>query len=175
MKNYQENVLKLDLGKAPYNDVMPESLFNPQGYTDPALRAGAWMLNGSTSNNDFDAIVSVLREYASSNKSLTDPGVIKELHSRLVPDLAGSIREAGAPTKYGSSITGFALMEQHLKTLNSAHPHFDKHLLATVVGFQGFGDGNGRTASALFAISQLRTGQFKPMPKEVFNLLSGMA
>jgi hypothetical protein len=176
MKNHQQNVLKQDLGKAPYNEVMPESVFNPQGFTDPAQRAGAWMLNGSTSNgNDFDNIVAILREYAGSNKSLIDPAVIREVHSRLVPALSGVVREAGAPTKYGSSITGFALMEQHLKTLDTAHQHFDKHLLATVVGFQGFGDGNGRTASAMFAISQLRAGQFEPMPKHVFNLLSGMA
>jgi hypothetical protein len=176
LKGYQQGVLKQDLGRAPYTDLMPEALFNPTGFTDHAQRAGAWMLNGSTSSgNDFDNVVGLLREYAGNQKSLVDPSVIKEIHRRLVPDLADSVREAGAPTRYGSSITGFALMEQHLRTLDIAHPHFDKHLLATVVGFQGFGDGNGRTASALFSISQLREGRFQPVPKHVFNLLSGMA
>jgi hypothetical protein len=176
LKGYQQGVLKKDLGRAPYTDLMPEALFNPTGFTDHAQRAGAWMLDGSTSSgNDFDNVVGLLREYAGNQKSLVDPSVIKEIHRRLVPDLADSVREAGAPTRYGSSITGFALMEQHLRTLDIAHPHFDKHLLATVVGFQGFGDGNGRTASALFSISQLREGRFQPVPKHVFNLLSGMA
>ncbi|KAE9642764.1 hypothetical protein [Pseudomonas sp. PB106] len=176
LKGYQQNVLKQDLGKAPYTDLLPEAVFNPKGFADNAQRAGAWMLNGSTSSgNDFDKIVGLLREYAGNKTSLLDPAVIKQVNSRLVPDLAGVVREAGAPTKYGSSITGFALMEQHLKKLDVAHPNFDKHLLATIVGFQGFGDGNGRTASALFAISQLRKGRFEPVPKHVFNLLSGMA
>ncbi|WP_447790310.1 hypothetical protein [Pseudomonas farris] len=175
LKNHQQSVLTWDLGKPPYSDVMPESAFNPNGFTDNSQRAGAWMLKGSTSEgNDFENIVAVLREYAGNNKSLKDATVIKEIHSRLVPELAGSVREAGAPTKYGSSITGFALMEQHLKTLNSAHKHFDKHLLATIAGFQGFGDGNGRTASALYAISQLRGGRFTPMPKHVFLSLSDL-
>ncbi|WP_454834960.1 hypothetical protein [Pseudomonas lini] len=175
LKNHQQSVLTWDLGKPPYSDVMPESAFNPNGFTDNSQRAGAWMLKGSTSEgNDFENIVAVLREYAGNNKSLKDATVIKEIHSRLVPELAGSVREAGAPTKYGGSITGFALMEQHLKTLNSAHKHFDKHLLATIAGFQGFGDGNGRTASALYAISQLRGGRFTPMPKHVFLSLSDL-
>jgi hypothetical protein len=154
---------------------MPESAFNPQGYTDNAQRAGAWMLKGSTSDgNDFENIVALLREYAGNNKSLTDSAVIKEIHSRLVPQLAGSVRNAGAPSKYGGSISGFALMDQHLKTLDAAHEHFDKHLLAAIAGFQGFGDGNGRTASAAYAISQLRGDRFTPMPKHVFLSLSDL-
>jgi hypothetical protein len=174
MKNYQQNVLKQDLGKAPYTDIMPESAFNPLGYTDHSQRAAAWMLNGSSSKNDFDNIVVILREYAGNNASLIDPTVIKKIHSRLVPDVVGRVRDAGAPTKHGSSITGFALLEQHLKTLDTAHQHFDKHLLAAVVGFQGFGDGNGRTASALYSISQLRGDRFTPMPPHVFSLLNGI-
>jgi hypothetical protein len=175
LKNHQQSVLKQDLGKAPYADVMPESAFNPQGYTDNAQRAGAWMLKGSTSDgNDFENIVALLREYAGNNKSLTDSAVIKEIHSRLVPQLAGSVRNAGAPSKYGGSISGFALMDQHLKTLDAAHEHFDKHLLAAIAGFQGFGDGNGRTASAAYAISQLRGDRFTPMPKHVFLSLSDL-
>ena len=175
LKNHQQSVLAKDLGKAPYSDVMPESSFNPEGLIDNSQRAAAWMLQGSTSaGNDFENIVAVLREYTNNKKSLLDPLLIQEIHARLVPDLAGSIRQAGAPTKYGSSTTGFALLEQHLKTLDATHQHVDKHLLAAIAGFQGFGDGNGRTASAVYAISQLRNQQFTPMPKQVFLLLSDL-
>lgn len=175
MQGYQQDILKLDLGRAPYSDVMPEALFNRLGYTDPSQRATAWMLNGSTSSgNDFDNILGVLREYTSNKASLTDPNVIREIHRKLVPDAVGRVRDAGAPTKYGSSPTGFALLEQHLKHLDVNHQHFDKHLLAAVVGFQGFGDGNGRTASALYSISQLRNNRFTPMPPHVFRELNGI-
>jgi hypothetical protein len=176
LKTYQQNVLKQDLGKAPYSDVMPEAAFNTHGYTDNAQRAAAWMVNGATSQaNEFDDILAVLREYAGNNKSLTDPAVIREVHRWVTSAAAGYDRLIALDAKYGSSISGFALMEQHLKTLDIAHKHFDKHLLATIVGFQGFGDGNGRAASAMYAISQLRRDRFTPMPKHVFNLLSGMA
>lgn len=175
MKGYQQDVLKLDLGRPPYNDVMPDALFNPLGYTDPSQRAAAWMLNGSTSNgNNFDNVVNVLREYTANKASLTDPTVIRDIHRQLVPLAADKVRDAGAPTKYGSSPTGFALLEEHLKVLNASHEHFDKHVLAAVVGFQGFGDGNGRTASALYSISQLRRDQFKAMPPHVFRELNGI-
>jgi len=174
LKNHQQSVLKLDLGKPPYTDVMPESAFNPQGFTDNAQRAGAWMVKGSASDNELEHIVAILREYTSNNKSLTDATVVKEIHSRLVPQLAGSVREAGQTSKFGSSVSGYAALEQHLKTLDAAHEHLDKHLLAAIAGFQGFGDGNGRTASAVYAISQLRSNRFVPMPKHVFMSLSDL-
>ncbi|WP_085608982.1 MULTISPECIES: hypothetical protein [unclassified Pseudomonas] len=175
MTGYQQDILKLDLGKPPYNDVMPDSLFNPQGFTDPSQRATAWMLKGSTSNgNDFENILGVLREYTANKASLTDPNVIREIHRKLVPEAVGRVRDAGAPTKYGSSPTGFALLEQHLKNLDPKHPHFDKQVLGAVVGFQGFGDGNGRTASALYSISQLRENRFTAMPPHVFRELNGI-
>ncbi|MDD0968337.1 MULTISPECIES: hypothetical protein [Pseudomonas] len=175
MTGYQQDILKLDLGKPPYSDVMPEALFNPLGYTDPSQRATAWMLKGSTSNgNDFDNVLGVLRDYTANKASLTDPNVIRDIHRKLVPEAVDKVRDAGAPTKYGSSPTGFALLEQHLKHLDPSHPHFDKQVLGAVVGFQGFGDGNGRTASALYSISQLRNKQFTAMPPHVFRELNGI-
>jgi len=132
-------------------------------------------LKGSTSNgNDFENILGVLREYTANKASLTDPNVIREIHRKLVPEAVGRVRDAGAPTKYGSSPTGFALLEQHLKNLDPSHPHFDKQVLGAVVGFQGFGDGNGRTASALYSISQLRENRFTAMPPHVFRELNGI-
>jgi hypothetical protein len=175
MKGYQQNVLKQDLGKAPFNQVMAESTFNPDGFTDDLRRAGTWIVNGSTSpGNDVDSIVRVLREYAGNKKSLTDPAVIKEVHSRIAPATSDIVRIGVNDKKYASNISGFAAMEQHLKTLNTGHEHFDKHLLATVVGFHGLGDGNGRTGRALYAISQLRNNRFTPLTKNEFSLLHGL-
>lgn len=175
LKHHQQNLLKMDLSKAPYDAIMPESVFNPRSFKDPAQRAGAWMANGAFSQtNDLDNFVAVLREYAGNRESLTDPSIITEIHRKLVTTNPDRVRGVGAESKYGSNIAGFALMEQHLKKLDTAHQHFDKHLLATVIGLQAFGDGNGRTASALYAISQLRSGRFTPLPREVVDLLSGI-
>lgn len=175
MKNYQQNVLQQDLGKAPFNQVMPESTFNPTGFTDNSQRAGAWIVNGSTSpGNDLDSIVAILREYAGNQKALTDPAVIKQLHARIAPATADVVRVGINDKKYASNISGFAAMERHLKVLDTSHQHFDKHLLATVVGFHGLGDGNGRTGRALYAISQLRNNRFIPLTKNEFSLLHGL-
>ncbi|KAA0995209.1 hypothetical protein FQ192_09130 [Pseudomonas sp. ANT_J12] len=175
LTTHQQNLLKLDLGQAPYHAVLPESVFNPNGFTDPAQRAAAWMANGAFFQvNDVDQFTAILREYAGNNKLLTDPTVITELNSRLAPSPAGQVRQAGQDGKYGGSITGFALLEQHLKTLDTAHQHIDKHLLASVIGFQSFADGNGRTASALYAITQLRSGQFTPLTRQAVDALSGI-
>jgi hypothetical protein len=176
LNNHQQNVLKQDLGKPPYNDVMAESTFNPLGFTDDAQRAGAWMVKGATSqSNDLEHFVGILREYAGNKKSLTDAATIMQIHDRLAPYLAGAVRQPGQTTKFGASITGFGLLERHLKTLDAAHEHFDKHLLSAIAAFQGFGDGNGRTASALYAIAQLRQGKFQALPKHVYLRLSDLA
>lgn len=175
MKSYQQNVLQQDLSKAPFNQVMPESTFNSTGFTDNSQRAGAWIVNGSTSpGNDLDSIVAILREYAGNQKSLTDPAVIKQLHARIAPATSDVVRVGVNDKKYASNISGFAAMEQHLKVLDTSHEHFDKHLLATVVGFHGLGDGNGRTGRALYAISQLRNSRFTPLTKNEFSLLHGL-
>lgn len=175
IKTYQQNLLKQDLGAAPYNGILEESRFNTRGLSDNAERAGAWIVYASNSQgNDFDSIVAILREYAASNKSLTDPAVIAQLHLSIAPATADTIRVGLNEAKYVSNISGFALMQDHLKLLNPAHEHFGKQLLGAVVGFHAFGDGNGRTGRALFAISELRRNRFNPLSKEAFNAIHGV-
>jgi hypothetical protein len=175
MKNYQQAVLQQDLGKAPYDAVLPDSVFNPQGFTDHAQRAGAWIVHASTSKgNNLDSIVAVLREYAGNGKSLTDPAVIKALHARVAPASADIVRVRFDGQPYASSISGFAAMKEHLKLLDASHEHFGKQLLGAVAGFHGLGDGNGRTARALYAISELRANRFTPTTPQVDKLLHGL-
>lgn len=175
MKGHQQNLLRQDLGKAPYNGVLPESHYNVQGFTDNAQRAGAWIVHASNSpGNDLASIVAVLREYANSNKVLTDPDVIRQLHVSIAPATSDIVRVGVNDKKYASSISGFAVMQEHLKKLDTAHEHFSKQLLGTVVGFHGFGDGNGRTGRALYAISEIRKNRFNPLSKEAFSALHGL-
>lgn len=175
MKGHQQNLLRQDLGKAPYNGVLPESHYNVQGFTDNAQRAGAWIVHASNSQgNDLASIVAVLREYANSNKALTDPDVIRQLHVSIAPATSDVVRVGVNDKKYASSISGFAVMQEHLKKLDTAHEHFSKQLLGTVVGFHGFGDGNGRTGRALYAISEIRKNRFNPLSKEAFSALHGL-
>lgn len=175
MKNYQQAVLKQDLGKAPYDAILPDSVFNPQGFTDHAQRAGAWIVHASTTkSNNLDSIVAVLREYAGNGKSLTDPAVIKALHARVAPEAADIVRVRFDGQPYASSISGFAAMKEHLKVLDVSHEHFGKQLLGAVAGFHGLGDGNGRTARALYAISELRANRFTATTPQVDRLLHGL-
>ncbi|MFJ4247498.1 hypothetical protein [Pseudomonas sp. NPDC089741] len=175
MKSHQQNLLKQDLGAAPYNGVLPESHYNAGAFTDNAERAGAWIVHASNSpGNDLDNIVTILREYAASNKSLTDPDVIRQLHVSIAPATSDIVRVGVSDKKYASSISGFAVMQDHLKTLDTAHEHFSKQLLGAVVGFHGFGDGNGRTGRALYAISEIRADRFNPLSKDAFSALHGL-
>jgi hypothetical protein len=175
MKAHQQNLLHQDLGKAPYNGVLPDSSYNPERFTDDAQRAGAWIVHASNSpGNDLDSIATVLREYAVNNKNLTDAALIRELHVRIAPATSDVVRVGINDKKYASSISGFAVMQDHLKTLDTAHEHFSKQLLGAVVGFHGFGDGNGRTGRALYAISELRRNRFNALSKESFSALHGL-
>ncbi|MFJ2709548.1 hypothetical protein ACIOZM_01510 [Pseudomonas sp. NPDC087346] len=175
MKSHQQNLLQQDLGAEPYNGVLPESHYNTGAFTDNAERAGAWIVHASNSpGNDLDSIVTILREYAASNKSLTDPNVIRQLHVSIAPATSDIVRVGVSDKKYASSISGFAVMQDHLKTLDTAHEHFSKQLLGAVVGFHGFGDGNGRTGRALYAISEIRNNRFNPLSKEALSALHGL-
>jgi len=175
MDTYQKALLKKDLGKAPFDEVLPDSVFNPQGFTDDAQRAGAWIVHASTSSgNNLESIVAILREYAGNGRSLTDPVLIKALHAQVAPASAGIVRVRFDGQAYASSISGFAALQQHLKRLDAGHEHFGKHLLGAVAGFHGLGDGNGRTARALYAISELRANRFVATPPHVDKLLHGL-
>ncbi|MFL1499643.1 VopS family T3SS effector adenosine monophosphate-protein transferase [Pseudomonas sp. O64] len=176
-QQHQQSVLQQDLGSAPYNSVLSESFYNPKGYTEDVDRAAAWILKASTSGgNEWENFTALLREYRSNGKDLTDATVLKELHQRLVPDIDRSYRgPAISGGRLLSSITGAAMLDQHLKTLDKDHEQVGKQLFAAVVGFHGFIDGNGRMGRLLYALTELRAQQFTPMAVETENLLSGLS
>jgi hypothetical protein len=175
MKNHQQKLLKEDLRKAPYDAIKPDSTFNPQGFTNDAERAAAWIAHSSKSEgNNWNSLVAVLREYADNGKDLTDPALIRELHKRVAPVINGDVRITQSGQPYASSISGFSVLQQHLKTLDSAHEQLGKQLYGAVTGFHGLGDGNGRTARSLYAITELRNQRFNPMTKQVEDALSGL-
>jgi hypothetical protein len=175
MKNHQQKLLQEDLGKAPYDAIKPDSDFNPQGLTNDAERAAAWIAHSSKSEgNDWNSLVAVLREYADNGKDLTDPALIRELHKRVAPVVNGDVRITQSGQPYASSISGFSALQQHLKTLDSAHEQLGKQLYGAVTGFHGLGDGNGRTARSLYAITELRNQRFNPMTTQLENALSGL-
>ncbi|MHA3735653.1 hypothetical protein ACXR0M_08230 [Pseudomonas sp. Eth.TT006] len=177
VQDYQLNILKRDLGSAPFDGVYPEVRYNPNGYTDQAERAGAWIAYSSNSikNEGPNNVIATLREYASDSRALNDIDLIKELHVKLA-DATKDVSRVGVhpEVKYPSSIGGFALMQEHLKKLDAVHDHFSKQLLATVIGYHGFGDGNGRTGRALYALSEMRRNRFQPLSNEAFDELHGL-
>ncbi|WP_199065699.1 hypothetical protein [Chitinimonas sp. BJB300] len=173
---YLEALLGKDLSQAPYAATLDEAEYNPTGLTDNTDRAAAWILKASNSSNERDNFIALLREYTSNGKDLTNISVLKELHQRLVPDLGG--REYRGPSIAGgalpSSITGVAMLEQHLEKLNQDDPQLGKQLLGAVIGYHGFIDGNGWMGRVLYALTELRAGQFAPLAVPTEKALHGL-
>ena len=174
MNQHQKTLLASDLGNAPYSGFLDDVSFNPDRLTDNADRAAAWILKASSSRNEVDNIRTLLREFSGNGKSLTDPAVYKELHRRLVPQATDALRSPTAQARYPSNVSGAAMLEQHLAALDSAHEHFGKQMLGAFLGYHSFVDGNGRTARAIYAITELRANRFNALPLPVENALSGL-
>jgi hypothetical protein len=174
MNQHQKTLLASDLGKAPYSGFLDDLSFNPDRLTDNADRAAAWILKASSSRNEVDNIRTVLREFSGNGKSLTDPAVYKALHRRLVPEATDALRSPTAQARYPSNVSGAAMLEKHLAALDSAHEHFGKQMLGAFLGYHSFVDGNGRTARAIYAITELRANRFNALPLPVENALSGL-
>ncbi|MGL6241549.1 hypothetical protein [Pseudomonas sp.] len=175
MRIHQNALITQDLGKAPYNGVLDEAAFNPGGLTGDNDRACAWILKASSSRNEADAIKDLLREYSSNTHSLTDPLVYNELHRAIAPGPTGQFRSPTAQARYPSSVSGAALLEKHLTTLDPASDDFARQLLGAFLGYHSFVDGNGRTARAIYAITELRKGRFNPPSLAAENALSGLS
>jgi hypothetical protein len=47
-------------------------------------------------------------------------------------------------------------------------------MLGAFLGYHSFVDGNGRTARAIYAITELRANRFNALPLPVENALSGL-
>lgn len=174
MQAHQQGLLTKDLGKAPYHGVLDESRFNPHGLTDNTDRATAWILNASNSENETNTIRTLLLEYAASNKPLTDPTIYNELHRRVAPNAFDKYRSPRPDVRYPSNISGTAMLEHHMAKMDPAHEHFGKHLFGSFLGYHAFSDGNGRTARAIYAITELRKGRFSALDRPTENALSGL-
>ncbi|MFJ7792954.1 hypothetical protein [Pseudomonas sp. NPDC096950] len=175
MNQHQAIVRASDLGKAPYGGVLAEMSFNSGGLTDNVERATAWILKASNSRNDADTISALLREFSRNGQPLTDPAVYQALHRRLVPEPTNALRSPTAEARYPSNVSGAAMLEKHLATLDPAHEHFGKQMLGSFLGYHSFVDGNGRTARAIYAITELRANRFNALPISAENALSGLA
>lgn len=174
MNQHQSAVLASDLGQAPYHRILDDVSYNPQRLTDNADRATAWILNASSSRNETDNIRAVLRDYASNGKPLNDPAVYRELHRRLVPEAPNTLRSPSTQARYPSNVSGAAMLEQHLATLDPAHEHFGKQLFGAFLGYHSFVDGNGRVSRAIYAITELRGQRFNALHRSTEDALSGL-
>lgn len=175
MRAHQSALIAKDLGKAPYDGILDELTFNPSGLTDDSERANAWILKASNSRNEADNIRDVLQEYSANNLPLTSPSVYNELHRRIAPEVTGNFRSPTAEARYPSNVSGAALLEKHLGTLDPGNDHFGKQMLGAFLGYHSFVDGNGRTARAIYAIAELRKGRFNPLSVATESALSGLS
>ncbi|AKH64880.1 MULTISPECIES: VopS family T3SS effector adenosine monophosphate-protein transferase [Photorhabdus] len=175
-QHHQEAIKGQDLSQGIYAETLSEDFYNPGKLTDDADRAAAWILKASTSGgNEWNNFTALLKEYTHNGKDLTDSQNLKELHHRLVPNIERDYRgPAISGGSLPSSIGGAALLARHLETLDKEDPQIGKQLFAAVVGFHGFTDGNGRMGRLLYALTELRAGQFTPLSVTTENALHGI-
>ncbi|OWO80124.1 effector protein [Photorhabdus luminescens] len=175
-QHHQEAIRGQDLNQGIYAETLPEEFYNPGNLTDNSDRAAAWILKASTSGgNEWSNFTALLKEYTHNGKDLTDSQVLKELHHRLVPNIERDYRgPAISGGSLPSSIGGAAMLTHHLETLDKEDSQIGKQLFAAVVGFHGFTDGNGRMGRLLYALTELRAGQFTPLSVKTENALHGI-
>ncbi|WP_434525089.1 VopS family T3SS effector adenosine monophosphate-protein transferase [Photorhabdus asymbiotica] len=175
-QHHQEAIRGQDLSQGIYAETLSEDFYNPNKLTDNIDRAAAWILKASTSGgNEWSNFTALLKEYTHNGKDLTDSQVLKELHHRLVPNIERDYRgPAISGGSLPSSIGGAAMLARHLETLDKQDPQIGKQLFAAVVGFHGFTDGNGRMGRLLYALTELRVGQFSPLSVKTENALHGI-
>ncbi|TDB63208.1 VopS family T3SS effector adenosine monophosphate-protein transferase [Photorhabdus khanii] len=175
-QQHQEAIKGQDLNQGIYAKTLSEDFYNPGKLTDDVDKAAAWILKASTSGgNEWSNFTALLKEYTHNGKDLTDSQNLKELHHRLVPNIERDYRgPAISGGSLPSSIGGAALLARHLETLDKEDPQIGKQLFAAVVGFHGFTDGNGRMGRLLYALTELRAGQFTPLSVTTENALHGI-
>lgn len=175
---HQAQLLKCDLGATSFSTLLEESDFNPQGLADDVERAALWVVNAPRSTCTVRSPVEqqaqcrdLLREYATNGQSLIDPVVLRHLQGRLLPGLKRGFRASAlSEGRRLSSVTGDAMLEQHLSLLNEHHELLGKQLFAAVLGYQG----EPRMGRLLYAIAELRQGRFRPLALRVERALQGV-
>ena len=175
-----EALANKDLSADIFSEALAETKFNKTGTTDNVERATAWIVNASNSEgNDAENMAALLKEYATNGKDLLNMENLKELHARLVPNIdrdyrGPSISESTLP----SSIGGESMLKQHVEVFLKENPVADKdlgkNLFASVIGYHGFTDGNGRMGRTLYAIAELRNDSFTPLAMTAENNLHGI-
>jgi hypothetical protein len=174
MQAHQQSVLLKNLDEAPFNGIADELKFNPNGFQDPVDRATAWIFKASSSRNERVTLKELLLEYAANGKVLNDPAVYSQLHRSLVPDVVDHLRSPTAQARYPSNVSGAAALEKHVASLDPLHEYFGKQMLGAMLGYHSYVDGNGRTARAVYAITELRKGRFIAPSVSAENALSGL-
>ncbi|MCX4025926.1 hypothetical protein H0A36_19015 [Endozoicomonas sp. SM1973] len=150
----------------------------PTTYSNNADGAVNWILDASNSRgNDGNEFSVLLQEYVNNGKDLTDFSVIKELHQKLVPNINKDFRGPVPESPLPSSIGGEVMFKRHLEGLKSnsvPSSTLGKQLFAGVVGYHAFIDGNGRLGRFLYAVTELRNGDFKAMSIDAEKALTGL-
>ncbi|OZI23691.1 hypothetical protein CAL26_09670 [Bordetella genomosp. 9] len=142
-----------------------------------AASATDWIVKASLSSNDRRQIRGVIDSYVASRASLSNIEELAVLNRRLAPNARKGPRVidiTGSPLP--SSTAGAAVFKQESWRLQrlEGQPMYPPYLLACVLGYHPFPDGNGRTARAAYAITAIRQGSFEPLASEEERKISGL-
>ena len=177
--NSIERLFNKNLDRSIYSSKLDLSSYSKENDKSNFDFAASWILKASSSKgNERNNFIQLLKQYSEGDQDLTNIDVLNDLHLKLVPDLTEDYR---GPSLQGgnlpSSVGGMTLLESHLNKLKSndtKDSELGKLLLAGVIGYHGFTDGNGRMARTLYAICELRQGKFEALTPKSEELLHGL-
>ncbi|MBT2375395.1 hypothetical protein [Pseudomonas fluorescens] len=170
LKDANANMLRLQKQSVPLElTVMPGK---------PEEAAAAWVLSNSTSGSTpSKQVLEILHKF--KHADLLDLDVIDEIRKAAYLPPAGqpirNFRLSSSPTFMGSDIAreGYKGFLQQLKVSKVKPEDWGEHLFAGTIKFHPYGDGNGRTARLLYALSQLKneTSVFTALTKSGEDIL----
>ncbi|MFJ2714368.1 hypothetical protein ACIOZM_26400 [Pseudomonas sp. NPDC087346] len=155
----------------------------------PERAAADWIVSRSRSAADTESVTELqgrIRSALSQNRQadLLDINTVDRLHRAVYQPAAGQVervfRSSSDPLFMGLDIAraGFqkALDAIRIKAV-AGQVDTGEALFAAIVRYHPYGDGNGRTARALYALAQLNKQEstFKALIPHAEDILSGMA
>lgn len=174
------------------NDHLHHLFENPPGILrqmwlgTPLDVATDWIASNSRSAKTVAQITELKKRIKSAlmqhhSADLLDIGTIESLHNAVYQPVDGhpfrAFRSSSDPVFMGSDIarSGFLKMLLELERKNvAAQMNLADSLYAAVVRYHPFGDGNGRTARAIYALARLQKGErpFMALSKQAEDILN---
>jgi hypothetical protein len=144
---------------------------------DDLIRDASEWIDGASRSTASATIASALREFVFDCRPLANVSTLEALHRRVAPNVSHGSKRFGFASNTLPSTLGMALLRGTLRlSAVSAFRGEDLglRLLAWIIGYHAFSDGNGRTGRAAYAIALIREGRFTRLTRQQEDALHGL-